>query len=53
VLEHPDKPLLPFEVGGDRRRADATSREGRRIEEELSPRKLSRPVRHLAVISSV
>jgi hypothetical protein len=37
VFEDPDKPLLPFEVGGDRRCAGDATREGRCIEEELSP----------------
>jgi hypothetical protein len=37
VFEDPDKPLLPFEVGGDRRSPGDATREGRCIEEELSP----------------
>jgi hypothetical protein len=37
VLEHPDKPLLPFEVGGDRRDTGHAAREGRCVEEELPP----------------
>jgi hypothetical protein len=37
VFEDPDKPLLPFEVGGDRRSPGDATREGRSIEEDLSP----------------
>jgi hypothetical protein len=37
VLEHPDEPFLVFEVGGGRRRAGDTAREGCGVEEELSP----------------